>query len=117
MKKTVSLLLVLVMLLALAACGGTPDTGDTSPEDEQTTEPVSTPKPEKDAEPAPASEPEEVPEEEPRFTPAGFGETVALDFVEFTFNDDFGHPNSRMATPPFTGAFPTAWRATGSTGP
>lgn len=87
-KRALSLLLALVMCLALAACAGTP-AADPTPE--PTPEPTATPAPTPEPEPEETPEPTPEPEPESAYTSVEFGEKVTLDFVEFTFNDDFGH--------------------------
>lgn len=57
MKKQIALLLAIVMILTMTACGGGEDTANTSPVDTETAETSPTPEPEEIPEPTPTPEP------------------------------------------------------------
>ncbi len=73
MKRLLTLLLAAAMVLALAACGGSSERTSGTPE---------TPAPT----PAPTPEPTPEPSEAPQPTAFAVGDTIALDFVELTFD-------------------------------
>ena len=119
MKKHIALLLALVMLFAMTACGntGTPEaTPEPTPEPVETEAPEETPEPEPEETPEP--EPEETPEPEPEgdpvpVEPGEYQYTEATPFGEIpwtiTLNEDGTAvvlmENPDMGNPTWTGTW------------
>lgn len=81
MKKLISFILFLSLLLALCACGGTAEQGSAPPEslEPETSAPAETVEP--------TLEPTPEPEPEPEFQSVNIGDVIDLDFVEITIGD------------------------------